>query len=225
MADKKYTININLSDGRTQKLPFTAPQGPAGEGLSDNEKTFIDNLMTSTSVDSEGNFVVGKNLEVDGEATINTKLISVDNAFNRVTIPTINAIRMPNGSDTYNTLGNYLDNTYSKIKYQHTIKIRTLDNKFNMSIYASIDSNTTIDSVTDLVSILPNDSYIANGIINGDNLLSLVTIFNNHGDITTSTFTCIQMTSLTSPATYISIKASEVFNSSTGVRITDDVRI
>lgn len=30
MADKSYKLKFNLSDGTTQEVPFTAPQGPPG---------------------------------------------------------------------------------------------------------------------------------------------------------------------------------------------------
>lgn len=128
--------------------------------ISQKLQDLLKKLSQSIWTDENGNVEIGKNLEVDGEATINTKLTSVDNSFNRVTIPTLNAIRTPNNSGGYDAFGNTLDATYSKAKYHHCVTIQyayaddeATSANFMICFVADSTKNTPIDSFQDLTSV------------------------------------------------------------------------
>nr|DAE55107.1 MAG TPA: hypothetical protein [Caudoviricetes sp.] len=135
--------------------------------ISQKLQDLLRKLSKSIWADDNGNVEVGKNLEVDGEATINTHLTSVDNAFNRVTIPTFNAIRTPNDSGGFTQLGKFIDDTYSKAKYHHLITIMgadtTGDLNSDVTIGVDLSKNTPIDSVQDLTTMLGGAKYLCTG--------------------------------------------------------------
>lgn len=134
--------------------------------ISQKLQDLLKKLSKSIWADDKGNVEIGKNLEVDGEATINTKLTSTDNVFNSVTIPTINSIRTPNGSGGYDALGKTLDATYSKAKYHHLIMIGgTSDGDSSTSLFISADlsTNTPIDSIQDLTTYLGGGFFLCTG--------------------------------------------------------------
>lgn len=162
MADKKYTININLTDGRTEKLPFTAPQGPAGEGLNQDEKNFIESMMLSTSADKEGNVEIGKNLEVDGNLQVNsqTDINGVTHCYNAVYVVDWSYLY---GADEQ-TLVDKL-NEYSTHKYKHTIRFYgTLkDGEMMFFLTCYLSTNVPIASVQDLITYLGGELYQTSG--------------------------------------------------------------
>ncbi len=51
MADKKYKLKFNLSDGSTKEVEFTSPQGPAGEPGKTAYQYAVDGGYTGTEAE------------------------------------------------------------------------------------------------------------------------------------------------------------------------------
>ena len=178
----------------------TGPQGPKGEdgkGVTDEEQAKLDALFTGMSVSDTGDVVVGKNLEVDGNAKVNgyidigavendtpdlsitsNSIVAPKNALN---ITAKNSITLSTNTSEglidisaklIQINGELIDfNTYSTAKYQHTITMKfthELSSQVHYTILQTyLSTNTPIDSENDLQTYLGGSKYSVTGSVIG----------------------------------------------------------
>ena len=108
--------------------------------ISERSQQFIKNLSKSIGSDGEGNVEVGRNLEVDGQLTINSA----------------SDLKTKDGTGFVSKL------------YRHTVTIATENNNNSeaicISFTAESEKNLKIDSIQDLVSVFGNTELSCSGM-------------------------------------------------------------